>query len=441
MKRLAINVQHFGAVLTATATQTRRGFERALAHAASRGKGAIYVPSRSTAYTFDAPITVNNIAIIGESLRGCTLNFPDGSVAGAGHAITLLGGGDPPGLPHLKNLHVKGPSKKGPSKDGVLGTLPANFNGIRYGTPADNTGGPITTHNCYVEGFEYGLVLDSTSGHIHFSHVGSKKCYYGLYVRRSTADYSFRDCNFAENRMAGVGLPRNTGLDMALFDRCHFGYAPYGFHQSNLADAGTGDKHQGFLVDCDLLACNFESIGNSAYHSEAAADNGGRFWSNHIYGGWSSYNAAYKLAANNADYWVNVPDAEGNHIHWWSYPWPSGDVSVAKYGGNGKWYIYGDAAWPAVAGTASFVGDTTFNRLLNTEFINATAQINSDATFVDFTYNEYQKSAASAFLPIVTPRANPGSHWWISNLTSTGFRINLASAAPTNVPFNVHLQS
>jgi hypothetical protein len=324
-----------------------------------------------------------------------------------------------------------------------LGTFPANFSGIRYGTPEDNTGGPITTENCYVEGFDYGLVLDSTSGHIHFSHVGSKQCYYGLYVRRSTADYSFRDCNFAENRMAGVGLPRNTGLDMALFDRCHFGYSPYGFHQSNTADAGAGSRNQGFLISCNFQSCNWESIGNGAFFSEAAADNGGRFWANNFYGGWNSWNPIYKLGSRVADYWLRVPDAAGNHVHWGGKPWGAGDRGVLWYGGVGSWYLYGDAAPWLPAGGVVCQGETSFNHILNTESVNTSITIAEGATSARYDYNDYQLAAGSAMvLPVLTPRNNPGSHWWTSNLDGLGFTVNLASPAPAGgVAFSVHLQS
>jgi len=37
---------------------------------------------------------------------------------------------------------------------------------------------------------------------------------------------------------------------------------------------------------------------------------------------------------------------------------------------------------------------------------------------------------------IVNPRFNPGSHYWVDNLTATTFRINMASAPGSNMGFN-----
>jgi hypothetical protein len=136
-----------------------------------------------------------------------------------------------------------------------------------------------------------------------------------------------------------------------------------------------------------------------------------------------------------------VPDALANHVHWGAYPWPAGDVGVLWYGGTGSWHLYGDATGPP-AGRVVAQGDTTFNRLINTESINATVTIAAGETSQPFPYNDYQKAAGNAFLPVVTPRQNPGSHWWISGLSPTGFTVNLASPAPAGgVPFSVHLQS
>jgi hypothetical protein len=110
--------------------------------------------------------------------------------------------------------------------------------------------------------------------------------------------------------------------------------------------------------------------------------------------------------------------------------------------GTASWYLYGDATPWLLAGGVVCQGNTSFNHILNTESVNTSITIAEGAESARYDYNDYQLAAGSAMLPVLTPRNNPGSHWWTSNLDELGFTVNLASPAPAGgVAFSVHLQS
>jgi hypothetical protein len=443
-----VNVQQFGAVLTATPAQTNDAFERAMQAARDSGHYTVHIPARNAPYTFAAPLAVSAVQLRGETQNLCRLHFPAGSVPEHGHAITLSGF-EVHKIPSLYSLTISGPGVAG-----GVGSTPADFHGVRCGTPelATGAGGPIAIHDCYVSGFKYGIVWDNHSGHISHFETSCIGNYYGIYVRRGTGDYHILGGGYTDNKFASIGLPRNTGLSRMVITRAHLGYAPYGIYQSNVDDpvGALGDKMTGFLNQCTFLSANFEGIGNAAILSDAdPSGNSGTMWGCFFVnceGTWHP-NPAYTLPSRDKNYWMVIPNALQNHIHWGAFIWPHGDLGLFDYGGIGAWYIYGDASWPNPGGVV-MNGPTTHNRLLSTEHVNTSVtggvpfSIAAGETSATFTYNDWQKAAASAFLPVLTPHANPGSHWWVSGLSSIGFTVNLASPAPAGgVPFSVHLQS
>jgi hypothetical protein len=80
-------------------------------------------------------------------------------------------------------------------------------------------GTDVTFHinNIEIGGFDDNIVIDNNTGHRFFRNVVSQSAYFGLYVRRGNADYSFTDSDFTNNRFAGIGMPRNTGINIGAF--------------------------------------------------------------------------------------------------------------------------------------------------------------------------------------------------------------------------------
>src|SRR5215216_1060678 len=233
------------------------------------------------------------------------------------------------------------------------------FHGVRLGQ--DCTDVTFHINNIEIGGFDYNIVIDNNTGHCFFRNVVSQSAYFGLYVRRGNADYSFTDSDFTNNRFAGIGMPRNTGINMGAFWKVHFGFSPYGIWQSNNADASPGNRQQGFLFQYNFLNCDFESVGNGAIHSEAQSDGGGVLQGCTFVGGWNDYNDDYRIGALNKDYFVNVPLCHYNLVDWGAQPWPTGDEGIIICGGTGAWTLRGIGTWPET--TSVITGPTLYNAL------------------------------------------------------------------------------
>lgn len=434
----SVNVADFGAVPGATPAATRQGFQDALDYAAANGYRAIFVPQRGGAeywYTFDAPITSTGISIIGEHRPRCILYWPAGTVPAGGYAITTWGQGGHEQAIILENLTIVGQTSSP-----ALGSHPANYHGVRLGY--DGSDSEMRMNNIEIHSFDYNIVCDNNTGHIYMTDVQSQDAYYGVYVRRGNADYSFINCNFTNVFFAGIGLPRNTGISMAAFWSCHFGFAPYGIFQSNVDDTATaGNRQQGFLFQCQFTNCDFEAIGNGAIYTEAVPQAGntvaGRFTGNTIRGGWHDFNASYKIAARNKDYFVKTGDTSYNTAEWGSQIWPAGDAGILSYGGIGTWTLRGAAPYPTPPVVVAN-GEKSYNTLDRTALTPLTVTIGVGQTSATYNYDTYMQAAV--LKPVLMPRSDPGGRFWISSNTSTSFTVTREGTTTNAVIFDIQFQ-
>ena len=432
----AVNVAAFGAVSGATATQTRQAFEAAMAYAITQNKRGVFVPSKNEEYTFDAPITLDKISIIGEERNSCRLRWPAGTVPAGGHAITILGEGGFENVPWLKDLCIFGPS------GGFTGVddHPANFHGVRCGQVGSQYGA-VDLQNIYVALFDYNIVLQNASGQIFLQDVRSQYGYYGVYFRQANADYSFVACNFTNNAFAGIGMPRTTGVNMMSIWKTHFGFEPYGIYQSNAEDGNPADSQKGFMYQCDLIGVDFEAVGNGAILTEAVADGAnpwaGRFFGNLVRGGWHDFNDGYKIATRNKEYYVDVKEAQFNTVDWGDVPWPPGDVGVIRYTSGHSWTLLGRSQQP-VAPKVLIQGDTASNTL-DKRLLDYSVTISATEPSATFTYDTWVKAAAMAVRPALIPRSDPGGRYWISTRNESGFVVTREGNTAAAVTFEIQL--
>jgi hypothetical protein len=434
----AVNVAAFGATSGASATQTRQAFEDAIAYAVAENRRSIYVPSRGSDYFFDAPISSHTISIIGERAGDCKLTFSSGTVPSGGYAITITSEAGITWHPTIENLTIRGP-------DDALGLgVRGNFHGVRLGGTEWLSSCNYFLNNLELQGFDFNIVCDNDIGHIFLTNVRSNGGYYAVYFVRANADYSFINCDFTTNRFAGIGLPKNTGLNMASFWKCHFGFSPYGIFQSNDVDTNPGGRQTGFLYQCDFIGCDFEAVGNGAIVSEAVKDGTypttGDMLGTYIRGGWHDFNAIYNIAGRNKDYWINVPKGEWNTIDWGARVFPYGDLGLLKYGGVGGWQIFG-ADNGAPGGKTLAQGDTSYNQIDKRVLGSHSVTIASGQTSQAFTYDGWVKAAGNAARPVLSPRSDPGGRFWISARSSTGFTVTREGNTASAVTFDIQLFS
>jgi hypothetical protein len=422
--RADVNVAAFGAVSSATAAQTTQAFQDALDYAASSGKKYIFVPARDTAYNFDGPLFSDRVAIIGEHRQGCVLFWGVGTISTGAYCISFINSlGGYTQHPALSNLTIYGPNQ-----NPDFGSHPADFHGLRLGQ--DGSDATFRINNIEIGGFDYNFVLENNTGHCFFDSVTSQNGHYGFYVRRGNADYSWISCDITSNRMAGIGMPRNTGLNVASFWKCHFGFEPYGIYQCNVDDTSTpGPRNAGFMSYCDLIGCDFEAVGNAAIKSEADETGGsGVFYGNLIRGGWHDYAPEYQYLSHNKNYYLSVPNAGYNRVEWGAKVWPAGTSAILNYGGIGAWTFEGapNYSWANVSNTSS----TQYNQLDRGTLNAYTITIPATQTAATFTYDTYLLLAADALRPQLTPKSDPGGRFWISAYTSTGFTVTREGTLP-----------
>jgi hypothetical protein len=438
-----VDVQEFGAVGTATSTQTRVAFENALAFALADGVREIFVPSRTESYVFDAPIVSHKVSIRGGHHGMSVMSWPTGSVPSGGHALTLTDDeeGSLWNSPNLYNLRIEGAFETGD-----MGGHPSAFHGIRIGE-GGNTWPASKLKTVEVRGFDYGIVFDNAGGHISLEDVTAEYNYYAVYIRRGNGDNLFLNCDFANNLFAGIGMPRNTGLTLSALLRCHFGYGPYGIFQSaTTADPGVGDRQQGFLNNCSFIDCSFEACGNGAIFSEATtgSDNGGAMTGNFFTGGWPAWDESddlvRKIHTRPREYFVSTAGiAELNYVDWGYNPWPEGDLGVISYTGNGGWTLAGKPYDPP-AGKVLINGDTSYNTLHPAYLKDLTITIDAGEASATHTYNAYQAGAAGAFRPMLMPRSDPGGRFWISNRDANDFTVTREGTITNAVTFEIQFQ-
>lgn len=91
-----------------------------------------------------------------------------------------------------------------------------------------------------------------------------------------------------------------------------------------------------------------------------------------------------------------------------------------------------------VSGNASFSGSIIVGgKFVGNTSTRGTVTISSGATTATVTFGSAYASAPNV---VVTPTGNPGAHYWVSGVSTTGFTVNLASAPGTNVTFNWQAQ-
>ncbi|MGI9028012.1 MAG: hypothetical protein ACR2FM_04200, partial [Candidatus Saccharimonadales bacterium] len=91
-----------------------------------------------------------------------------------------------------------------------------------------------------------------------------------------------------------------------------------------------------------------------------------------------------------------------------------------------------------VTGNATFSGNITFNgNLIGNANTRGQVTIASATTSANYTFPVAYAAAPNV---IATPTSNPGANFWVSNVTTTGFTVNLAAAPASNVTFNFQAQ-
>ncbi len=91
-----------------------------------------------------------------------------------------------------------------------------------------------------------------------------------------------------------------------------------------------------------------------------------------------------------------------------------------------------------VTGNATFSGNITLNgKLIGNANTRGQVTIASATTSANYTFPVAYAAAPNV---IATPTSNPGANFWVSNVTTTGFTVNLAAAPAAAVTFNFQAQ-
>lgn len=128
-------------------------------------------------------------------------------------------------------------------------------------------------------------------------------------------------------------------------------------------------------------------------------------------------NPGYKLDVNGD---INI--ASGSMLRF------GGTTAVLAVDGNGDLTTQGIALSGNLTLGGHFIGSADTRGQVT---------VTAGTTSANYTFSSAYASAPHV---VATPTSNPGAHYWVSNVTTTGFTVNMAAAPGVDVAFNFQVQ-
>jgi Pectate lyase superfamily protein len=442
----ARSVTDFGAKCDGSTDDT--GAIRAAA-AAAQGR-ALYIPVGRVCVVSGGSITVT----------GALFSFPGGGTIKFPHDL----GGNKAGIyvegPWVENIKLIGP---GGSKYPGVGIAPAKMDGLQIGVSANAAPQPFL-RGLDIEGFHSAVVYNSNFGHIRLADSVLSDNYYGIYLLANAGDTKIYNSEIVGQAMAGIACPSNSHcLDGdCIVSGTHIGFAPYGIYQEPGASAGGG-----FISGCLFEEVHFESIGNAAIKSAAAANAqlGPSLDSTYIIHPGFSWDESHRYSLpRGITYAIDAPYITGQlRIDQGAFPLTPGSSGVLIHAQNctGRVVLnYDGMPMPPKGSAASpsplLVVDNPANQgcvwasrvrtsVLSpsglTPYLGITVVPGQLAASTSFPTSTYAMSN-KGIQPACSPEADPGSRWWVTvdgSNDQTTVTVHLSSPLAAAVSFYCHL--
>lgn len=185
----------------------------------------------------------------------------------------------------VRGFRVIGSGKRTAKRSGDPTTMEFEGVGVYYDEQTHSISGQDLRIDFCRKGIDHG----NRVGHIYGERILIGNCWYNIFFSKNTGDYDYSKCTMTGALYAGIGCSGTdfsapyvtAGIGGAKFDRCHFGFAPYGIWQED------GPSPVG-LIGLEFIATRFENIGNcvivtggtAPFHTGATKNSHGWFFLN-----------------------------------------------------------------------------------------------------------------------------------------------------------------